>query len=286
MEQLTFDILHADGRRESTTAQAPRIVVGSGAHCDVRLAPDQAAFEHVAIEDHPAGPLMRSLATSPAVVLDGAPLTTHALGAVTTFRIGATQIEIKRAVLGVEAQSSSLGPAMIAKLAVVALLAVGIFAVSHMNKEQPVAAPPKMPELFAKAVTECPRTDPAEARVLGDDNRALGGGARERSPFDPREARSAVRSYELAAVCYRRANALEAAEESASNAKRMREETTLDFRARRVRLERVLLVGDYEVAAQDVAVLRALTEGQPGEYTRWLASVTQDIKNQKAEKSQ
>ena len=95
-----------------------------------------------------------------------------------------------------------------------------------------------------------------------------------------------IARYELAAACYRRANAMDAAEESASNAKRMREETTLDFRARRVRLERVLLVSDFEVAAQDVAVLRALTEGQQGEYTRWLASVTQDIKNQKVEKSQ
>ena len=286
MEQLTFVILHADGRRESTTAQAPRIVIGSGAHCDVRLAPDQAAFEHVVIEHHPAGPLMRGLATSPAVVIAGASLTTHALERVTTFSIGATEIEIKRAVLGVEAQSRSLGPAMIAKLAIIALLAVGILAASQMNKEQAVAAPPKMPELFGQAVTECPRTDPSEARVLAEDSRSLADGARERSPFDPREARSAVRSYELASVCYRRANAPEAAEESASNAKRMREETTLDFRARRVRLERVLLVSDFEVAAQDVAVLRALTEGQPGEYTRWLASVTQDIKNQKVEKSQ
>jgi hypothetical protein len=286
MEQLTFDILHADGRRESTTAQALRIVIGSGAHCDVRLAPDQAAFEHVAIEDHPAGPLMRSLATSPAVVLDGAPLTTHALGVSARFSIGATQIEIKRAALAAVAQGSSLGAKMIAKLAVVALLAVAVFAASQMKKEQAVVAPPKMPDLFAKAVTECPRTDPAEARVLGDDNRALGDGARERSPFDPREARSAVRSYELSAVCYRRAGLAEAAEESSSNAKRMREETTLDFRARRVRLERVLLVSDFEIASQDVAVLRALTEGQQGEYTRWLASVTQDIKNQKTEKSQ
>ncbi|MDB5216546.1 MAG: hypothetical protein JWO86_4473, partial [Myxococcaceae bacterium] len=151
MEQLTFHILHADGRRESTTAQALRIVIGSGAHCDVRLAPDQAAFEHVAIEDHPAGPLMRSLATSPAVVLGGAPLSSQALGMSTTFSIGATQIEIKRAVVGAAAESNSLSPAMIAKLAVVALLAVGIFAVSQMNKEQAVAAPPKMPELFAKA---------------------------------------------------------------------------------------------------------------------------------------
>jgi hypothetical protein len=286
MEQLNFAILHADGRRETTTAQATRIVIGSGAHCDVRLAPDQAAFEHVAIEDHPAGPIMRSLAASPAVVLDGAPMTAHALGALTTFRIGATEVEIMRAVLGAEARGSSLGPAMMAKLVVIALLAVAIVVASRMNKDQPVAAPPAMPELFAKAATECPRIDPAEARVLADDNRALADGSRERSPFDPREARSAVASYELAAACYRSAHLPDAADDAANSAKRMREETTLDFRARRVRLERVLLVKDYEIASQDVAVLRALTEGQQGKYATWLASVTRDIKNQKVEKSQ
>ena len=286
MEQLTFDILHADGRRESTTAQAPRIVIGSGAHCDVRLAPDQAAFEHVAIEDHPAGPIMRGLASLPPVILGGAPLLAHPLGPSTTFRIGATHIEITRAVAAHEAQSTTLSPAMMAKLAVVALLLVAVFAASRLNNEAPAALPPAMPDLFAKAAPACPRTDPAEARVIADDNRALAEGARERSPFDPREARSAVRSYETAAACYRAAHVPEAADEASNGAKRMRDETTLDFRARRIRLERVLLVGDYEVASQDVAVLRALTDGQQGEYTRWLASVSRDIKNQKVEKSQ
>jgi hypothetical protein len=286
MEQLHFAIAHADGRCETTTAQATRIVIGSGAHCDVRLAPDQAAFEHVAIEDDAAGPIIRSLASSPAVVLGGAPLTTHALGPLTTFRIGATQIEITRAVVGLDAGAGSMSPAMMAKLVVIALLAVAIVVASRMNDERPAARPPAMPELFAKAATECPRIDPAEARVLGDDNRALGDGSRERSPFDPREARSAVRSYELAAACYRAAHLLDVAADAADSAKRMRDETTLDFRARRVRLERVLLVKDYEIASQDVAVLRALSEGQQGEYTRWLASITQDIKNQKVDKSQ
>ena len=35
--------------------------------------------------------------------------------------------------------------------------AVAIFAVSQVEKVQPVLAPPKMPELFATAVSECPR---------------------------------------------------------------------------------------------------------------------------------
>jgi hypothetical protein len=178
-----------------------------------------------------------------------------------------------------------MGPAMMAKLGVIALLAVAIFAASRASNEQAIAAPPRAPSLFAPAATDCPRTEETEARVVAEDQRAIADGARERSPFDPREVRSAVKSYELAAACYRVARRLSDSDDTTQSAQRMRDDTLLDFRARRIRLERVLLVKDYEVASQDVAVLRALTDGGPAdEYSRWLASVSQDIKNQKVEK--
>jgi hypothetical protein len=207
------------------------------------------------------------------------------LGAATVLRVGASEIQISRAVVAAAAANAALGPAMIAKLGVIALLAVAIFAASRPRAEQTNAAPPRAPSLFASAATDCPRVDESEARVVAEDQRAIADGARERSPFDPREVRSAVRSYELAAACYRVAQRRSDADEATQSAQRMRDETILDFRARRIRLERVLVVKDYEVAAQDVAVLRALTEGgQEDQYSRWLASVSQDIKNQKVEK--
>jgi hypothetical protein len=283
MEELRFSIRHADGRHESTAARAARIVIGSGAHCDVRLSADQAAFEHVVIEQQPTGMVLRSLAVAPPAMVDGVPLTAVQLEGSATLRIAATEVHVTRAVLAPAAKPSAIGPAIIAKVAVIALLFVAIFFVSKMDSEHPIAEAPKTPELFAKAAAECPRTELAEARVVADDQRAIADGARERSPFDPREARSAVKSYEIAAACYRLAQLSDASEEAAQSARRMREETTLDFRARRVRLERVLLVKDYEVASQDIAVLRALTEGQQDEYARWLTTVAREIKNQKVE---
>jgi hypothetical protein len=283
MEELSFEIRHGDGRHERTAARAARIVIGSGAHCDVRLAADQAAVEHVVIESHPAGPLVRNLAMPPAFTPDGMALTALPLTSTVTLRIGATQIQIARVVAAVKAKESSVSPAMIAKLGVVGVLVGAIFMVSRMGGEQPLGESPPMPELFAPAALACPRTDRGEARAVADDQRANADGARERSPFDPREARSAVKSYETAAACYRLAESAEASDEAADSARRMREETTLDFRERRVRLERLLVVKDYELASQDVAVLRALTEGQSGEYAQWLTTVAQEIKNQKQE---
>ncbi len=284
METLAFEICHADGRQERTSAQGARIVIGSGAHCDVRLAADQAAFEHVAIEEHATGPQIRNLAPAAATTLDGAPFAARALGpsALVSLGIGTTQIRILREARVAVVKSSSIGPMMIAKLLVVAALGAAIVKVSTMGPDAPPTASPPMPELFAKTSAECPRKDLAEARSIADDQRALGDGARDRSPFDPRESRAAIKSYEIAAACFRLANQAEASESAAQSARRMREETTLDFRERRVRLERVLLVNDYDLAAQDVAVLSALTEGQQGEYQRWLAGVAQDIKNHNA----
>ena len=281
MEPLSFEICHADGRPERTSAQGARIVIGSGAHCDVRLAADQAAFEHVAIEELAAGPQIRNLAPAAPSTLDGVPFAARALGpsGLACLIIGDTQIRILREARVAPARSTTLGPVMIAKLLVVAGLVGAIVKVSVMGPDAPSTSSPPMPELFAKISTDCPRKDLAEARTIADDQRAIADGARDRSPFDPRESRAAVKGYEIAAACYRITHQVEAGEIAAQAALRMREETTLDFRARRVRLDRVLLVNDYDLAAQDVAVLSALTEGQQGEYSRWLAGIAQDLKN-------
>jgi hypothetical protein len=285
MQHLRFEIRHADGRHESTSARAPRIVIGTGAHCDVRLGADQAHFEHVAIEHHPAGPLLRSLVTpaTAAATVDGALLTARALGPSATLCIGGTQIHVTRVVTEAGAKSAGASVAAVAKLGVVAALVAAIAVVSRMSPEEPTALPPKAQELFAPTKAECPRTDPAEARVVAEDQRAIADGARERSPFDPREARTAIKGYEVAAACFRHAQLPDPAEEAKQNAARMRDETTLDFRTRRVRLERVLVTKDYDIAAQDVAVLRALTDGQRNDTTRWLSAVATDIKNHNAE---
>jgi hypothetical protein len=284
MELLRFEIRHADGRTETTTAHAPRVVIGSGAHCDVRLAADQAAFAHVTIESDPSGPIIRCLSPVPAALLDGAPFTGQALSAVAVLRISGTEVKITRAALTAVAPRSSVNPAMLAKVLVIALLGVAIVALLRKNTEQEFGAPPKAPSLFGATSKECTTKEPTEARVLAEDQRAIADGARERSPFDPREVRSAVRSYELASACYLIAQRPADSDDAAQSAQRLREDSQLDFRARRIRLERMLLVNDYEVASQDVAVLRALTEGGPAnEYSRWLASVALDIKNHKAE---
>ena len=283
----TYDLLihHPDGRRERTSVANARILIGSGAHCDARLAADQAAFEHVVLNQaDPAAPYVRALATQPPATLDGQPFTQATLGASAVLVVGGTRIEITRAAHVAAAKSSALGPAMIAKLGVILVLFGAIAAITMKSNDAQATPPPPMPELFDKAAAGCPKTDAVQAKAVAEDQRLAGDAARERSPFDPREARLAVKSYELASACYRQVQSQPAADEAAQNAKRLRDETVLDFRGRRVRLERLMLVGDYELAAQDVAVLSALTEGTTGAYAQYLANVNQIIKNSQGEK--
>jgi hypothetical protein len=289
MPTVDFEIRHPDGRHERTSSSAHRVLIGSGAHCDVRLPADQAAFEHVAIERHPtAGRLVRGLAVAPApgpvATVNGAPLTAVALGAGLLLRLGHTEIRVAPVMRAIAAGKGAGRAASLAKLAVLGAL-LGAIGVASRAGADPDAGPreaPGAPELFAAACAACPRADLAEARVVADEARARADGARERSPFDPREARSAVASYELAAACYRLVQS-DAATDARESARRLREETALEFRARRVRLERLLRTGDHELASQDVTFLEALTDGQPSDYGQWLATVAQDLKNKQAE---
>jgi hypothetical protein len=88
---------------------------------------------------------------------------------------------------------------------------------------------------------------------------------------------AAVDSFETAAACFETAGAPALAEQAASAAERLRHELEDDFRARRLRLSRMLLVGDRALARVDVAWLRALLRGKPGAYVRWLDTQAQEL---------
>jgi len=284
VEELSFVIQHFGGRVERALVHASRVLVGSGAHCDLRLPPDQAALEHVVIEVTADGARIRRLASSPPSLLDGAPFSIASLGPEATLAVGATVIRVERRVASAKSEESKLGVAAGAKAGVLVVLGCAIAFLATLPQPEVGPPPSQLPDIFASAEPTCARTDPAEARVVAEDSRAVGDGARERSPFEPREAIAAVKAYGVAAACYRVAGEQAAASEVAAQSRDLEEDTRAELRARRVRLERMIAVDDVEVARQDVAVLRALTQGQRGEYVAWLAKIDQELKSKKVEK--
>ena len=219
-----------------------------------------------------------------AATLDGNAFTIATLGPFGTLVVGQTVVRIERAAIAGAAPKNKLGPGVLLKGTVLSMLLGAVIVLSNMPEDGIGRAPAELPELFPAQEITCSRTDPAEAAVLASDTHAIADGARERSPFEPREAVAAVKAYDLAAACYTLAGDPEAAAETSRTARELEAATRGELRARRVRLERMLALKDYEIARQDVVVLRALLEGQRGPYVVWLAKVAQDLKSQKAGK--
>jgi hypothetical protein len=284
MQSVEFEVVHAGGRREVFSTRATRVLIGRGAHCDVRLATDQAAAEHLVLELASFGWTLRVLAPLPRCAWDGVAIAVNEVRPVGTggvIQIADTSIRVSIAQNVAVARRGGRAAWTAAGAAVIALALAGVLLTDDVKAG--IVKRPALPDLFDKK-QPCPRTDVAEARVLAASLHALATGARERSPFEPREALAAIRNYEAAADCFRRGDDKAAADDAERNAQKLREDVVVTFRARWIRLERLMLVKDYAAAAEDIAVLRAWTDGRAGEFTRWLATVDEEIKVSSTEK--
>ncbi len=283
MSLLRFEIRYGDGRKDVMHVEGERALIGTGAHCDIRLPLDQAAHEHVAVEVIAGTVRLETKAFEPAATVNGVPFTNMPIGPDVPLKIGATRIFIA---LGdaptdgaavVKKKTEETSPLM-KVLAVFVVVAAGYMLLS--DDAQPVMGPPaQAPELFpaASSVT-CPQSAADQARAFAADKFDVAEGKRERSPFAPRDGVEAVALYDVAAACFRIGGDGPRAAEAALDSKQLRAQITQDFRARRVRLEHLLSVGDYVLAKNDVKFLRALLEGKQGRYVDWLQQQNQMLK--------
>jgi hypothetical protein len=280
---LRFEIRYAHGRKEAATVEGDRVLIGSGAHCDVRLPLDQAANEHVAVEVVGNTVRAETKAFNPPVTVNGAPFANGVIAPNVPIAIGSTLIYVA---LGVGYDGSPVlarktgdetSPFM--KVLGVLVLVAGAY-MMFSGGDAPTAPPPaKAPDLFpVSGAPTCPMTSSDQALAFASDKFDIAEGKRERSPFSPREGLDAVGLYDLAAACFQRAGDSARAEEATSAAHQLRTAITQDFRARRLRLEHLMEVGDYELARKDVTVLRSYSEGKTGPWVNWLANTAQIVK--------
>lgn len=275
MEEIRFDILHPDTRREQIVVSASRAAIGTGAHCDVRVAVDQATFEHVVVELQAGAMRVQNLSPMLPATLDGAPFQVVNVEHGAMLVLGATRIQITRSAIADKAKRKMGVGTVVRALALVAV-PLALYAAGKRQKAATEVAD-EVPQIFATAAPPCPRADPEEARAYADDQQMLADAARERSPFEPRAALSAVTAYETAHSCYRVAGAVDEAGEAVALADDLRASTLVDLRMRQLRLRRALRTDDWEVAARDVTVLRSLTEEVPSDYGNWLADTQREL---------
>jgi len=290
MSLIRFEIRFADGRTEVATVEGERALIGHAAHCDVRLPIDQAASEHVAV--HVIGGTVRieSKAIEPAATVNGMPFATIPISPESPLTVGTTRIFIslvettgKRGGGGGPApkRESQAATSPLVQALGIGILIVGGYYVLPDPPRRSAPPPAELPDIFASAAPACD-LPPDQALSRAESRRDMANADRERSPFVPRDGLAAVELYETAAACYQKAGATAKMTETANAAKALRETITLDLRARRVRLEHLLAVGDYELAARDVHVLETLTAGKRGPWIDWLAGVDQLVKQKVA----
>ena len=75
MSGLEFRIRHPDGRQEQLVVDSDRVLIGSGAHCEIRLPASEAAVEHVLVTFLGGGVFATARALSPAPTINGSPFT-------------------------------------------------------------------------------------------------------------------------------------------------------------------------------------------------------------------
>lgn len=281
---IRFEIRYADGKKEIANVDGERALIGNGAHCDVRLPLDQAASEHVGVEVIGGTVRLESKAFEPPATVNGLPFTNMPISPDVPLTIGTTRIFIAigdGAVDGPVVRKNAEQTSPFMKVLGMLVLVAGAYMVLTPDESPVVEAPSQAVELFPKKDVKCPQSAPDQALAVANDKFDIAEGKRERSPFAPKDGVQAVDLYRTAAACFKVAGNQAHAEDATQAATQLSTTITRDFRARRVRLEHVLAVGDYELARHDVQVLRALTEGQTGEYVMWLAQQNRMLKQQK-----
>lgn len=283
MSLLRFEIRYADGHKEITQVDGERALIGHGAHCDVRLPLDQAASEHVAVEVVGGTVRVETKVFDPPATVNGLPFTTMPIGPDVPLKLGGTRIFISIGDFGLEGapifnkkKKEETSPLM--KVVGLGVLAAGAYMFLNKDEASTLSAPMQAPELFASSAASCAQVAPDQARALAADKLDIAEGKRERSPFVAKEGVQAVELYDAAAACFSQAGDSVRADESKRDADQLRASIIQDFRARRIRLEHLMEVGDYQLARNDVTVLRSLTEGKQGPWVNWLTHVGHLIK--------
>jgi hypothetical protein len=272
---LRVVIRYPDGRSETLIVDSDRVLVGSGAHCEIRLPPEIAQVEHVelALAGESVHATARALEPLPTINGSGFLQTPVAPDAV--LGIGDAQLWAAPAVIEenpnvIRKKAQPTSPLAYLGALLMIPLAGYILFYDEAQEKQP-AAPTEVPALWGAPIAQC-TVAPNEALAFALEKKVVAEGKRERRPFHVQDGVASVPLFETAAACFRAAGDPRAQDASVA-ATQLRAKIDEDYRAHQVRLEHALNVSDLPTAQKEVTVLRAFTEGKSGPYVVWLSNL-------------
>ena len=281
MRVLRFQIRLPTGQIDQLNIESERVLIGSGAHCEIRLPLDQAAVEHVLIELGPAGVFARALNFQPSPTINNVPFMQSPLPQDAVLGVNQTQIAVAvadSAGLGGQTQQKKQGtsPVMLIGLALI-VPAIGYLFFAPEEGGGGVPMKKDAPPLWAGPVTACP-VGGVQGISRARERMAIADAKRERRPFHVTDGVQAVPLFEEAAACYRGGGDGASAAVADEAARAMRAELIDDYRTQQVRLEHALSVEDWALAQRQVRVLQQFTSGKTGDYVTWLSNLDRKIK--------
>jgi hypothetical protein len=279
MTALLVQVRQPSGAVEQLVIDAERVLVGSGAHCDIRLAMDEAALEHLTFKATAHGVYVEALSFDPPPTVNGVPFTQGPLPAGAVVSVGSTQLAVSltEAAAAPPKQRERTSP-----VSIVAFVGILIGAYLTFFTEAPgadEAAPRQAPELFAAPEATCPQQAARDQLLaLARERQAAADSKRERRPFYVQDGIQAVPLYEQASACYRAAGDAASAQDASAAAEALRLDIDLDYRTHRLRLEHFMGVADFQASRREVRQLLQFTEGKQGDYVTWLSNLDRKLK--------
>lgn len=289
---LKLSVRHDDGSRQELTVDAAEALIGSGSHCEVRLAAEDAALEQLLVTVDGTGIFGQVRSMDRPVALNGVPFVEGRLLPDSLLRVGRVEIlvsvvEASSARSANRAQKASSGNPAIYALAVVGFPLGIYFLLTVGPKESTLPTEVQPPALFAAAsAARCPEASAESALALGDEELRRAETARERAPFSGQDAVVAVNTFQRAAACFGHAAAPDRATDATDQAEKMKQSVEMDFHVHRVRLERALATKSYEEARTEVRLLLSYVGRQGSPYASWLTSLDRQIELKFAGKKQ
>lgn len=280
MRVLKFQTRLPNGQVEQLTIDADRVLVGSGAHCEIRLPLDQARVEHILIEAHPQGLFVRALSFEPPPTINNVPFTQAPLPPGAVLGVTGTQIYVEATEgTGQGAnQKEKKGSSKIGLLAMLIMApAAYMLLFDDPVQNQAAATTLQPPDLWNAPITTCPHTQ-AQALAYAREKMAVADAKRERRPFHVQDGVQAVPLYETASACFRAGADPGSAKLADDAAQFLRREMNDDFRTRRVRLEHALNTEDYVTAQKEVRILLQFVEGKQHPWVTWLQNLDRQLK--------
>ena len=287
MRLLRFQIRLPTGQVDQLNIEGERVLIGSGAHCEIRLPLDQARLEHVLIELGPAGVFARAMNFEPAPTINNIPFTQAPLPPESVLGINQTQIYVAAgdgAGGPVSGQQQKKKTSPVTLIAVLLMLPAGLYLILG---DEGAASGPKMPkeppDLWGPPIVACPQAGPP-ALAMGRERLAVADGKRERRPFHVQDGVQAVPLYEVAGACFRAGGEQPYAAYSDETARVLRVEINSDYRTQRVRLEHALNVEDWQGALKGARTLLQYVDGKQGDYVAWLTQLERRLRVKVSEK--